>query len=557
MSTAVSIEDLTFAYKGQEIPALCSVAGDLEAGSLVALLGHAGAGKSTLCASLNGIVPHFFRGKYQGRVTVKGLEVARRKVSEISRTVGLVLQDFEPQLFSTNVELEMAFGPENLCLERAEIERRIRQTLPFLGLEDLRGREPATLSGGQKQRLAISSVLTMGPDVLVMDEPTTDLDPEAREEVNSIGRRLREEGRTLLIADYDPDAAEKADRIWLMSAGRMIDQGKPAEILTNPAALKSCGVRVPAILELFQKMDWPGKPFTADQAKTLIEQNGLGRRRKFQAGAAVQGQSGGFVLETHDLGYTYPTHRVQALRGIHLQVREGEFLALLGQNGSGKTTLAKHFNALLKPSSGRVLLKGRPLPKYTPKEISRIVGYVFQNPDHQIFCNTVYEEVALGLKCQGETAGIIKTRVEEALQTVGLGGYELEVPFALTKGERQRVAAASVLAVRPEILILDEPTTGLDESNQRSFMNTLKELNRRGHTIVIITHSMDVAAEYADRVVVMKGGAILLEGPTRDVFAREEKLREASLRPPPVVQLSNWLGTQALTVDQMVQEFGG
>ncbi|HSR11047.1 MAG TPA: ABC transporter ATP-binding protein, partial [Thermodesulfobacteriota bacterium] len=236
------------------------------------------------------------------------------------------------------------------------------------------------------------------------------------------------------------------------------------------------------------------------------------------------------------------------------RVRPGEFLALLGQNGSGKTTLAKHFNGLLRPASGRVLLKGKDIGGASRKEVSRSVGYVFQNPDHQIFCNTVYEEAALGLKCIGEPAGTIRKRVAEALEIAGLDGYEEKVPFALNKGERQRVAVASVLSVRPEILILDEPTTGLDDGRKRALMEMLRALNRQGHTVIIITHSMDIAAEYAGRVVVMKDGAVLIEGPTRDVFAREGELETAALRPPPVVRLSNWMGARALTAEGLAAE---
>jgi energy-coupling factor transport system ATP-binding protein len=558
MSIAVSIEDLTFAYRGQETPALQHIQGEIQEGSLVVVLGHGGAGKSTLCTSLNGIIPHFFRGQYQGRVLVEDLEVARHKVPEMSRHVGLVLQDFEPQLFSTNVELEMAFGPENLLLPRQEIEQRINSYLPFLGLENFRHREPASLSGGQKQRLAISSVLTMEPHILVMDEPTTDLDPQGRQEVLAIARRLREEKRTHLIVDYDPENGEKADQIWLMREGRIAAQGAPGEILVDISALKSCGVKVPALVELFAEMGWPGKPLNVKEAMALIQEHNLARRRELEPLRTSPPVSGGpFVLEMEDLVYFYPAHRIEALRGINMGIREGEFVALIGQNGSGKTTLAKHFNSLLKPSSGRVLLRGKATTDYRQKEISRLVGYVFQNPDHQIFCNTVYEEVAFGLKMLGEPSGSIEKQVTEALQTVGLTGTEKKVPFALSKGERQRVAVASVLAVRPEVLVLDEPTTGLDEKHQRALMEMLKSLHSRGHTVIIITHSMEVAAEYTSRAVVMKDGSILLDGPTRAVFAQEAKLQEASLRPSSLVRLSNWLGTRALTVNQMVEELRG
>ena len=558
MATAVSIEDLTFAYRSQETPALQHIQNEIQEGSLVVVLGHGGAGKSTLCTSLNGIVPHFFRGQYQGRVMVKDLEVARHKVAEMSRHVGLVLQDFEPQLFSTNVELEMAFAPENLRLPRGEIQRRIETYLPFLGLEPFRRREPASLSGGQKQRLAISSVLALEPEILVMDEPTTDLDPEGREEVLAIARRLQEEKRTLLIVDCDPETAVRADQVWLMREGRIAGQGRPGEVLTDIPALRSCGVKVPGLIELFAEMGWPGKPLDVDDAVSSIETHRLAEKREPSLPILPSsGTDGGFILRVEGLVYSYPGYGYEALRGINLEIREGEFVALIGQNGSGKTTLAKHFNGLLKPSSGRVSLKGRPTSEYKHHQIARVAGYVFQNPDHQIFCNTVYEEVAFGLKMQGEPPSSVERKAAEALETVGLTGYEKKVPFALSKGERQRVAVASVLAVSPEVLILDEPTTGLDERQQRALMEMLGRLNGRGHTIVIITHSMEIAAEYATRAVVMKDGGVLLDGPTRWAFAQEERLKEASLHPSPLVRLSNRLGTRALTVKQMAEELKG
>ena len=558
MSKAISIEDLTYAYRSQEIPALQHIQNEIQEGWLVVVLGHSGAGKSTLCTSLNGIVPHFFRGRYQGRVFIKNLEVARHKVAEMSRHVGLVLQDFEPQLFSTNVELEMAFGPENLRLPRGEIKRRIETYLPFLGLEHLRRREPASLSGGQKQRLAISSVLTLEPEILVMDEPTTDLDPRGREEVLAIARRLQEEKRTLLIVDSDPETAVRADQVWLMREGRIAAQGPPGEILSDIPGLQACGVKVPGLIELFVEMGWPGKPLDVNEAVSLIEKHDLPRKGELHPPKpSGSGMEGNCILRVEGLVYAYPGYGLEALRGINLEIREGEFVALIGQNGSGKTTLAKHFNGLLKPSAGRVFLKGRATTEYKQQQVSRLVGYVFQNPDHQIFCNTVYDEVAFGLKTLGEPLRSMNGRVAEALETVGLKGYEKKVPFALSKGERQRVAVASVLAVRPEILILDEPTTGLDEKQQRALMEMLRRLNARGHTVLIITHSMEVAAEYAARAIVMKDGRVLLDGPTRWAFAQEDRLKEASLHPSPLVRLSNRLGTRGLTVKQMVEELKG
>jgi energy-coupling factor transport system ATP-binding protein len=311
-------------------------------------------------------------------------------------------------------------------------------------------------------------------------------------------------------------------------------------------------------VELFESLGWPGKPITVEDAVALIQQRNLARRRELKFKTIPYGPAEGSpILRAEGLRYTYPAYPIEALRGIEMSVREGEFIAILGQNGSGKTTLAKHFNGLLKPASGRMLVRGRPTTDYSHHELARLVGYVFQNPDHQIFANTVREEVGFGLKALGENSITIERRVAEALEIVELQGYGQRVPFTLTKGERQRVAVASVLAAQPQVIILDEPTTGLDYQHQRNTMEVLKRLNRSGHTVIVITHSMWVAAEYADRTIVLKDGAILLDGPTRVIFANEARLAEASLCPSSLLRLSNWLGTEALTVQQMVKELRG
>ena len=555
MTTAVSIENLSFTYIGKEIPALKNIRERIEDGSFVCIMGHGGAGKSSLCYSLNALIPKFFRGSYQGRVIVKGKEAAKLNVAGMSRLVGLVFQDFESQLFSTNVELEMAFGPENHGLPAPEIGKRIRKYLTAIGLEHFERRQPATLSGGQKQRLAIGSVLILEPDILVLDEPTTDLDPQGAEEVLMIARSLRQEGRTLVMVAPEPEMAVDADQIWLMRDGELIAQGSPHEILTDTSKLISCGIKPPVLVELFQTMNWPGRPLTVTEAMDLIDRyNLVPNRENIPPREASVQDEGPFILQADSLEYSYPFHQGKALGGINWKVREGEFIALLGQNGSGKTTLAKHCNGLLRPMAGRLLVRGKPTVAFSHKDLAQEVGYIFQNPDHQIFARTVEEEVGFGLKVLGMDSKTIQQRMAEALEVVELQGYEKQLPFTLTKGERQRVAVASVLAVQPKVIILDEPTTGLDYNHQRRMMDLLRRLNQRGHTIIIITHSMWVAAEYAHRTVVLKEGAIILDGPSRYVFAQESRLAGASLAPPPLVQISNRLGLQALTLEQMVQE---
>ncbi|MCX5813305.1 MAG: ABC transporter ATP-binding protein [Proteobacteria bacterium] len=555
MKASVSIRNISFTYGNSTKKALRDLSGDMIEGDFVAILGRGGAGKSTLCYTLNGLVPRFFRGDYSGIVNVMGREAYRSGIAEMSRTVGLVLQDFETQLFSTNVELEVAFGPENLGLSREEIGRRITKYLAFTGMDVLRSRDSSNLSGGQKQRLAIASVLAMESPVLVMDEPTTDLDPLGRQHILELSRRLSAQVRTLIVADNEPENVIHADWIWLLKDGELVAVDRPGRILTDIALLESCGVMVLPTVALFHAMKWPGTPLTGDEAISLIEEKRLAiPKGKHLFSTPVTPKGNGAVLEAKDLCFRYPAAGTKALENINFKVSEGEFVAILGQNGSGKTTLAKHFNGIFKPTSGKMFVKGKPTEAINRRDLARTVGYVFQNPDHQIFANTVKEEVAFGLRTLGESPETVDQRVEEALAITGLTGYEDRSPFLLTKGERQRVAVASVLSVKPEVIILDEPTTGLDYAFQRETMEMLKEINLRGHTIIIITHAMWIAESYATRTVIMGNGRIIADGKTRRVFADEGVLAEASLSPSPLVRLSNYLGAGALTLQGLIQE---
>ena len=273
-----------------------------------------------------------------------------------------------------------------------------------------------------------------------MDEPTTDLDPKGREEVLSLADHLKEKGQTLLVVDHEPETAANAQQVWLMKEGQVISQGPPSEILRDIPRMESCGVKPHPLVELFHSMNWPGSPLTVESAIGLIEKNQRIERQGPKVSPPpdrpLKGQP---LLKADGLKYSYPTHAVEALGGIDLAIHEGEFIALLGQNGSGKTTLAKHFNGLLKPTSGQMFVKNRAVTEYRHREMARIVGYVFQNPDHQIFARTVLEEVGFGLKVLGEPHKRIESRVAEALEHVGLKGYEDRAPFRPNEGR----AAAS------------------------------------------------------------------------------------------------------------------
>src|SRR5215218_10381884 len=563
MEPEVSIEGLGYRYRGQQKPALQGIDLEVAEGEFVVVMGPSGAGKSTLCVSLNGLIPHFFRGRMEGEVKVRGNSTREGKVGEFAREVGLVFQDFEAQLFSTNVALEVAFGPENFAVEHDEMERRVKSVLGRVRLEGFETRQPATLSGGQKQRLAIASVLAIEPRILCLDEPTTDLDPAGKLGVFEIAGELKDrDDVTLIVVEHETEETLEADRIVVLRDGHIIADRPAREVLRDVELLEESGVMPLQVTRFFHERGTEDGqlPLTPGEGTEEFERRGwrvIPERHKelVEADERREEDYGAPIIEVEGLTHRYP-NGVVALEGVDLSVREGEFLAVLGQNGSGKTTLVKHFNGLLKPTEGSVRVDGEETVKQGIRRLGQRVGYVFQNPDHQIFSDTVAEEVAFGPKIREMDEGEIGERVEEALTAVSMEGRGDEDPFGLTKGERQRVAVASILAVRPEVLILDEPTTGLDYAEQQSIMELVRRLNERGSTIIAVTHTMWVVAEYAHRAVVMRDGKVALQGTVREVFTEEDELRDAALRPPHIVSMGNSLGFPVLSVEEMLKVTG-
>lgn len=557
-SSIISIKDLTYRYRGQKRNAVEHITLEVMPGEFIAIMGASEAGKSTLAACINGLIPHFFRGKFNGEVEVCGKRTRTSRVAEMAEVTGMVFQDFEAQLFSTNVELEVAFGLENFNVPREEIARRVDEALRFVGLEGVKRRSPATLSGGQKQKLAIASVLAMYPKVLVMDEPTTDLDPISKASIFEIANHLRQrDDLTLLVVEHETEEILTAQKIALLDEGKLIRFAPTQELLREVDLLECHGVMPLGVTKYFYHMGIKDeaplsvndgiKKFQekrwrlSDSAYENLRNQDRTREQKY----------GAPLIHCENLQFAYP-NGTHALKGIDLEIRRGEMVAIVGQNGSGKTTLVKHFNGLLMPTGGQIWVDGRTTREQGVFELGHKVGYVFQNPDHQIFSNTVFDEVAFTLRLRKVDERTIRQSVSEALEAVGLAGYENADPFSLTKSGRQRVAVASVLAAKPEILILDEPTTGLDYNEQRSMMNLVRRLNENGSTIIFVTHHMWVVAEYAHRVYVMKDGQIFLQGTAREVFAHDQELVDAYLRPPLHVSFANRLGKTLLTVDELI-----
>lgn len=557
MTEAIRVQELSFTYRDAEYPSLENINLNVRKGEFVTVMGPSGAGKSTLSQALNGLVPHQIRGGMEGGVHIYDKSVNDSTVAAMAEYIGLVFQDFEAQLFSTNVELEVAFSAENLGIPRDEMKRRVAGCLARVKLAGFESRQPATLSGGQKQRLAIASVLAASPDVMCLDEPTTDLDPVGKTEVFTIANALTEAGITLVVVEHETPEALMSSRIVLMDEGRIVRDGPAREVLQEVEAFHKLRIMPLQVPDLFAYLGYPVKerPLTIEQASAeyatgRVSFHADSHDRLAAADLERHQGYGDTVIDAKNVVHRYPTG-LTAVDDVSLSIRAGEFIAILGQNGSGKTTFVKHLNGLLKPTSGSVMVGELDTQKTNLRALGDHVGYVFQNPDHQIFSDTVFDEVAFALKKRGMPKEEIKTRVTEVLSAVGLGGQEEGDPFSLTKGQRQRVAVASALALHPDVLILDEPTTGLDYSQQQSMMNLVKDLNAKGSTIIIVTHAMWVVCEYAHRTVVMKDGRIVADDTTRNVFGQEEALEGMALQPPPVVALSNALGSTALSVAEM------
>jgi energy-coupling factor transport system ATP-binding protein len=553
---ALRLERVSFTYPDTTTPALREVSLTVQQGEMVVIMGASGAGKSTLVKCLNRVIPAFQTGHLTGDMSLFGQRLTHEKVGALAGTVGMVFQDFEAQLFSTTVRDEVIFGMEQLGVDPVAMQPRLEEVLAQVGLSGFEGRDPTTLSGGQKQRLAIAALLALQPRILVLDEPTTDLDPQGRQEIFALLGQMRANGHTLVLVEHEVSAAVLADRVILLAAGAIVAAGPPEQILPQTALLERYGVRPRDIDRVFQSLGIPAYVRSvADAAATLQQHLSLAPpvqvmpatseetpKRENDAPPLLHVQA-----VTHSYGEGPP-----AVRDVTLTIQSGEFLALLGKNGSGKTTLAKHLGGLLTPTQGQVLLRGQELNQVPLHQFAQEVSYVFQNPDHQLFADTVEAEVAFGPRNIGLDTAEVRTRVDEALEAVGLQSLRDQDPFLLGRGERQRLAVAALLALRPRMLILDEPTTGLDYPEQRQMMELLKRFHQEGRTILIITHVPWVAAEYAERALLMADGQLLWDGSLRALCAQPTLCAQAAFRPPDCTLLGGYFAQTPLSVEELV-----
>jgi energy-coupling factor transport system ATP-binding protein len=468
--------------------------------------------------------------------------------------VGIVFQDFESQIVSTSVERELAFPLEHLSIRLSSEESlaRIASVLARVGLSGLGQWNPQALSGGQRQRLVIGSTLVKEPALLVMDEPGTDLDPQGRKMLSELVRPLTSAGTAVILAEHDPEEVLSAGRLLILEEGRLVWDGPTRSFFARPdhdSVAKQYGIPPLPLAACFRDLGLSHLPVTLEEAWTIAADHKLDCAEPPASDPApVRGRP---LIEVERMSFAYQPG-CPVLSDVNFTVREGEFVALLGCNGSGKSTLAALVSGLKPPTEGRVLVGGRDTRQVAVGDRAALVGLVYQNPDHQIFAETVEEEVSFAPRNLGYSRELVGERVAAALDAVGLGMPEIRRldPFSLTKGERQRVAVASILAARPRILIFDEPTTGLDAQETERMMGMIERLNRAGHTIFIITHALGLAASYAHRCLVLHKGGVTLDGPTRGVFRAlldPEQADRFGLVPPTVTRFAGKWGAVLLT----------
>jgi energy-coupling factor transport system ATP-binding protein len=546
MSSVVKFKNVTYTPPYSTKPILKSINLDIEEGEKIAIIGPTGSGKSTFIKLLNGIIPHLTGGKLEGDVIVDGLNTKECEVPQLSRHVGLVLDDPASQIFALSVEDDVAFGPANLGFPKEVILKNVDYALKITGIEKLRERNPNDISGGEQQLLAIAGLLAVQPKIMALDEPLCMLDPIGKKEVINALKDISDlQNTTLLITESGSDIdiiCDIIDRAIFISDGKILLDGAPEEVFYSDL-LPEYGVRRPQIVEFSMKIrekdaGFPvflKKELLVDELKKKVRVKGLFDDRIEESATCSDVP----IISVRNLNYVYPSG-VQALKDLNFDIYRNSVVGIIGQNGSGKTTLAKNLVGLLKPTNkdASVIVDGINVPKSPTKEVIKHINYVFQNPDQQIFSDTVWEEVAFGPKMLKMPKDEIKAKVDRALEFFELTEYKDLSPMLLPRHLRKRVAICSVYVLNPKVLILDEPTTGLDSHEISKLMEKILSYREYGHTIIVISHDIATIAKYADQLIVMSEGKILLQGKPSQVLFRTEELKRADIIVPPIIEVA-------------------
>ncbi len=541
----IKIEHLKYKYPNTEDLALDDISLTIKKGEFIGIVGANGAGKSTLTQAVIGLVPRFYNGAYGGKVFVNDTLVENCPVEEMCEQVGLIFQNPFNQLSGAKdtVYGEVAYGLQNLGVPRDEMKRRLETTLKDLDIWQYRDRNPFDLSGGQMQRVAIASILVMKPQVIILDEPTSQLDPQGTEEVFRVVENLRQTGVTIIMVEQKLEKMAKyCHRILLMHKGKLVDFDRPEKIFSRND-LEDLGVFPPAFTRIakdFHLTNQDGTyPATLEDTLRLFkdQKSDLLKERFLQAFKQAKKISHSSrekekteVFEVRNLSFAYKKN-LPIFEDLNLTL-DGRTTAIIGQNGAGKTTLVRLLKGLLKPLGGQIYFGQEDISGKTVAMLADQVGYVFQNPDDQIFKHSVLEEVMYGPLNIGMSGEEAKDKALEAIALMGLSGKEEENPYDLDLHQRKMTAIASVVAMDTQVLILDEPTIAQDYAGRRRIGNMIKKLSKKGKLVIAILHDMDFVDENFERVIVMAHGKILAEGSPNEVFSKDRILEEARLEKP-------------------------
>ncbi|MDE6585689.1 MAG: energy-coupling factor transporter ATPase [Clostridia bacterium] len=579
----IECENIKFYYPGSDTPALNNVSFNVKKGEFVSVIGHNGSGKSTLARLLNGLLE-----ADEGKITVLGMDVSEGKNAlEIRKHVGIVFQNPDNQMVASIVEDDIAFGPENIGVEREEIGRRIEWALNAVGMEKYRNATPTRLSGGQKQRIAVAGVLAIRPDVLILDESTAMLDPKGRREVVDVVTRLnKEEGMTVILITHFMEEALLADRTIVMNKGEIALTGTPEEIFANGETLETFNLSLPRVTLISNNLRAAGMDIKNElhpdglalEILKNFKNKGLTHAHSSKREVGEVSSEHGWDIDITDLTYTYSKKSpfaAKALNGIDLHIDDGEFFGIIGHTGSGKSTLIQHLNALIKlPTAEKKyrkkrVKKGQPapvLPKITVgsfdlsdkkcdfESLRANVGMVFQYPEYQLFAESVFADVAFGLKNFNKKLSDteIENAVKESLEIVGLNYEEVKdkSPFDLSGGQKRRVAIAGVIVTKPHILILDEPAAGLDPKGKNEIMQLLHKLHREWcKTVIIVSHDMDEVADNCTKACVIADGKVFACGEPSRIFSRADELEALGLDIPLTAKIAKKLAESGIIID--------
>ncbi|MCC6500539.1 MAG: ABC transporter ATP-binding protein [Anaerolineales bacterium] len=512
------VENLSFRYRDRSATAIREISFEAHAGEILLIAGASGCGKTTLIRCINGLAPRSYKGEVGGQILLYGENPKDWKLSQISQKIGTVLQDPERQILGTKVVNEVAFGLENLNVAREEIIDRVDEALKFLKIFHLRERETFTLSGGEKQKVALAGVLAMRPSILLLDEPLASLDPASAQDALDTARLLADQGMTILMVEHRVEDVLRIqpNRVMFMSEGEIRYLGIPSG-LSKVANYREIKLPASEIVER-AKLDPPPAEI------------------KILPGAAGRGSEKEALVRFEEVAFGYDAE-VEVLHGINLEIKRGDVIAVLGPNGAGKTTFVKHAIGLLKPKAGRVLVNGHDTKQASVAQIASTLGYVFQSPSHMLFAPTVREELAFGPTNLKHSKEQIETEVKEALRIVNLSDKEQDPPLALSFGQQKRVSIAAILAMQSRILVMDEPTAGQDYQNYMNFMDSILQLPSF-EAILFITHDVDLAVIYANRVLIVNDGRLIADGKPQDVLRDFDRLKANRLVPTSLLALN-------------------